>query len=134
MRPLRIRRDCGAEDELSLGFSRPPALECILLSHCHAGDFDQVVEMSLNRRFDMISNTYAKECLALSQSKDGNPLQSVHDPGFFESLMLHTDGQDYSHTNRYRGLSTLMRKDGVTGPLILDRGEQKQTRLKACGA
>ncbi len=40
-----------------------PAIDCILLSHYHEDHFDQLVEKSLSRIFDIITTPHAKECL-----------------------------------------------------------------------
>ncbi|KAI4868592.1 Metallo-hydrolase/oxidoreductase [Hypoxylon rubiginosum] len=77
-----------------------PAIDCILLSHYHEDHFDQLVEKSLSRTFDIITTPHAKECLTSGESKE-DPFQSVHDLDFFESMMLHIDRKDSSHAGGY---------------------------------
>ncbi|KAI1383308.1 Metallo-hydrolase/oxidoreductase [Hypoxylon trugodes] len=76
-----------------------PAIDCVLLSHYHEDHFDQLVEKSLNRTFDIITTPHAKECLAGEAKED--PFQAVHDLDFFESLMLHIDRKEPSHAGGY---------------------------------
>ncbi|KAI2784574.1 Metallo-hydrolase/oxidoreductase [Daldinia loculata] len=64
-----------------------------------ADHFDQLVEKSLNRTFDIITTPHAKECLSGETKED--PFQSVHDLDFFESMILHIDRKDPSHAGGY---------------------------------
>ncbi|KAI1382290.1 Metallo-hydrolase/oxidoreductase [Hypoxylon crocopeplum] len=90
-----------------------PALDCILLSHYHADHFDQLVEKSLNRTFNIITTPHAKECLTSGESKD-DPFQSVHDLDFFESMMLHIDRKDPTHAGGY-GKAPAIKVTGMPG-------------------
>ncbi|KAI2640624.1 Metallo-hydrolase/oxidoreductase [Hypomontagnella submonticulosa] len=89
-----------------------PALDCILLSHYHEDHFDQLVEKSLNRTFNIITTPHAKECLS-GESKD-DPFQSVHDLDFFESMMVHIDRKEPSHAGGY-GRIPLIKVTGLPG-------------------
>ncbi|KAI1083140.1 Metallo-hydrolase/oxidoreductase [Whalleya microplaca] len=90
-----------------------PALDCVLLSHYHADHFDQLVEKSLNRSFSIISTPHAKKCLASPKSQD-EPFQSVHDLDFFEAMILHIDGDDFSSTGGY-GKAPVIKVTGMPG-------------------
>ncbi|KAI1482805.1 Metallo-hydrolase/oxidoreductase [Daldinia eschscholtzii] len=89
-----------------------PAIDCILLSHYHEDHFDRLVENSLNRSFNIITTPHAKECLTGGTKTD--PFQSVHDLGFFESIMLHIDRKDPSHAGGY-GKVPVIKVTGTPG-------------------
>ncbi|KAI0851530.1 Metallo-hydrolase/oxidoreductase [Daldinia vernicosa] len=89
-----------------------PAIDCILLSHYHEDHFDQLVEKSLNRAFNIITTPHAKECLSGETKED--PFQSVHDLDFFESMILHIDRKDPSHAGGY-GKVPVIKVTGMPG-------------------
>ncbi|KAI1107853.1 Metallo-hydrolase/oxidoreductase [Jackrogersella minutella] len=89
-----------------------PALDCILLSHYHEDHFDQLVEKSLNRAFNIITTPHAKECLS-SESRD-DPFQSVHALDFFESIMLHVDRKEPALAGGY-GKVPVIKITGLPG-------------------
>lgn len=76
-----------------------PAPDCILLSHYHGDHFDQLVEKSLSRTFNIITTPHAKECLT-SDGWKKDPFQPIHELDFFD-MMLHIDRKDPSHSCGY---------------------------------
>ncbi|KAI2629636.1 Metallo-hydrolase/oxidoreductase [Hypoxylon sp. NC1633] len=90
-----------------------PGLDCVLLSHYHEDHFDQQVEKSLSRTFNIITTPHAKECLTSDESKD-DPFQAVHDLDFFESMMLHIDRKEPSHAGGY-GKVPVIKVTGMPG-------------------
>ncbi|KAI1496136.1 hypothetical protein F5X99DRAFT_425062 [Biscogniauxia marginata] len=73
-----------------------PALDCVLLSHYHEDHFDQLLEKSLNRNFNIITTPHAKGCLTSKESKD-NPFQAVHALDVFDSMMIYIDDEKHAH-------------------------------------
>ncbi|KAI0176391.1 Metallo-hydrolase/oxidoreductase [Hypoxylon sp. FL1284] len=90
-----------------------PAVDCVLLSHYHADHFDQLVEKSLNKDFDIITTPHAKGCLTSGESKD-KPFKAVHDLDFFDNMMLHVDRKDASHAGGY-GKTPVIKVTGTPG-------------------
>ncbi|OTB08733.1 hypothetical protein M426DRAFT_18812 [Hypoxylon sp. CI-4A] len=91
-----------------------PPLDCILLSHYHADHFDQLVEKSLNRNFNIITTPHAKTCLTSDGLKD-EPFQSVHDLDCFESMLLHIDRKDPSNAGGGYGKVPIVKVTGMPG-------------------
>ncbi|CAJ2501495.1 Uu.00g043480.m01.CDS01 [Anthostomella pinea] len=87
-----------------------PSLDCILLSHYHEDHFDQLVEKSLNREFNIISTPHAKDCLTTK----AEPFKAVRDLDFFDSMMLHVDGGGHTNAGGY-GKVRVIKVTGTPG-------------------
>ncbi|KAF4976684.1 hypothetical protein FZEAL_6683 [Fusarium zealandicum] len=74
----------------SIELDELPSPDGILLSHCHAGHFDQVAEVSRNRDFLVITTPHAQKCLT---SKD-DPFRNVKALEFFYYLKLKAEGAE----------------------------------------